>query len=208
MFRFGYIVYNGCDGNSFWKQTVSALSRTLDIPRVRAVVGLRPPLLDGHTHKDMVRVPVQVLRRADKALANGRGPESKTCLDPLHSGGARGHTKWMAWLFLRASPSKQRFAVLHTGSKPARTPLPVPIRPRDPRVVCTAVVEKEMATSACAPVRVRLEPRDPDSRIDLVSRSSIDYMFKVFSESDVLTWSNLLSHPLTKPFLPRSCLVF
>ena len=118
---------------------------------------------------------------------------------PLDSGGARGHTKWMAWLFLRASPSKQRFAVLHTGSKPARTPLPVPIRPRDPRVVCTAVVEKEMATSACAPVRVRLEPRDPDSRIDLVSRSSIDDMFKVFSESDVLTWSNFPSHPLSVP---------
>ena len=38
-----------------------------------------------------------------------------------------------------------------------------------------------------SPFRASFDPRDPDSRIDLVSSSSIDDTLSVFDESDVLT---------------------
>ena len=53
--------------------------KTLNTPRVRAVLLLCPPLLDGDTTRSAGRVPVQVRRQSDKALANGRGIESKEC---------------------------------------------------------------------------------------------------------------------------------
>ena len=53
-----------------------SLSRTNSFgdPRVRAVVGLRPPLLDGHMRQGLAHVPVQVRSESGKALKNGRVP--------------------------------------------------------------------------------------------------------------------------------------
>ena len=57
--------------------------------------------------------------------------------------------------------------------------------------------EKKVGVNTSAHFFKRLDPRDPDSRIDLVSSSSIDDTLIVFDESDVLTPSLFSVGPLT-----------
>ena len=77
-----------------------SLSRTNSsgVPRVRAVVGLRPPLLVGYTRKGLVRVPHQVRGESGKALKNGRDTQPRFFCQSTVCGGAKHqNTKFTGW---------------------------------------------------------------------------------------------------------------
>ena len=76
-----YLSYGGAtrDGNFFARLSSRRAPDSLRVPRARAVVLLRHPLLDGDTQEDLLRVPIPVRSRNSKPFANARVLETKKC---------------------------------------------------------------------------------------------------------------------------------
>ena len=86
---------------NFFRHAILSRTNSLGVPRVRAVVGLRPPLLVGYTRKGLVRVPHQVRGESGKALKNGRDTGAQSC---RRSVDAIWHKRSKPYLFLGESP--------------------------------------------------------------------------------------------------------
>ena len=136
----------GPAGTFFWLRA-SALSFSTRVPRVRAVLGLRPPLLVRDMHREQAHVPNQVRRALDKALANGRDPQSQIFRRPFQWRPPAWPSRSLAWLLPRVSPLKASFTVVGTRPMPTLTPLHVASRAR--AEMCLLLVRAPREITSC-----------------------------------------------------------
>ena len=100
-------------------------------------------------------------------------------------------------LFPRVTALSERYTVIDTVSKRARTPLHSPIRARDQKCPSGGGARREIDCCSCEPTVTSKSHGHADRLIDLVLSSSTDDTVRVFTESVVLTSSLFPSAPLT-----------
>ena len=116
-------------------ETFSALlfrrSRDLsNVPRVRAVVGLRRRLLHGYVKQVVARVPVQVRRQSGNAVANGRDTQSQSLRRSVHCGRRGLLNLCMGWLLLSALLMQRSSTMVEPALMPTPLLLDDPISAR------------------------------------------------------------------------------
>ena len=99
-------------------------------------------------------------------------------------------------LFPRVTALSERYTVIDTASKRARTPLHSPIRARDQKCPSGGGARREIDCCSCEPTVTSKSHGHADRLIDLVSSSSTDDTVRVFTESFVLRSSFFLPDPL------------
>ena len=127
---------------------------SFNTPRVRAVQLLYPPLLDGSTHGTAGRAAEKIRRQSDKAVANGRGIESKECRRSFECGSAGGLNLELEPLLLSASPFNGWFNMVDVLSKPTATPLRSPPRALPEMCLVTSRAREKTGVGRCEPSAV------------------------------------------------------
>ena len=115
---------------------------------------LYPPLLDGSTHGTAGRAAEKIRRQSDKAVANGRGIESKECRRSFECGSRRGLNLQLEPLLLRASPFNVWFSMVDVLSKSTATPLRSPPRALPEMCLVTSRAREKTGVGMCEPAVV------------------------------------------------------
>ena len=99
-------------------------------------------------------------------------------------------------LFPCVTALSERYTVIDTVSKRARTPLHSPIRARDQKCPSGGGARREIDCCSCEPTVTSKSHGHADRLIDLVLSSSTDDTVRVFTETVVLTSSLFTTAPL------------